>query len=212
MYTIKKINNYELNDNVWLDIEPIKIETYPWDKTGYKPETQVQLFYTENEIRVKFTSSEQEIRINEDEFNGPVWEDTCVEFFFLPMPESDDRYFNFEISAQGTLLLQLDNKPPIRHYMTYVNPNYFAIKADVTKENYRNFDNFKPWTIEYKIPFEFIKDYFKDFEVKSGKVLKANFTKCGDKTSTPHFGSWVNIDNPEPAFHKPEFFKNIVFE
>lgn len=212
MYIIKKLSNTKLTNEIWSDIEPIKIERYPWDDIGYRPTTEVKLFYTDDELRIHFTSCEKEVRINEREFNGPVWEDSCVEFFFIPTPEKDDRYFNFEISAQGTLLLQLDNKPPVRHYMEYVNPNYFEIKADVTQENYKEFSNFKPWTIEYKIPFSFIKDFFKDFEAKSGQIMKANFTKCGDKTSIPHFGSWVNIDNPKPAFHKPEFFENIIFE
>lgn len=212
MYTIKKISKEQISETIWDNIESIDILNYPWDETGYKPNASVKLFYTEDEIRVKFTATEKEIRINENEFNGPVWEDSCVEFFFLPMPEEDNRYFNFEISAQGTLLLQLDHKPPVRHYMTYVNPNYFEIKSDVNKENYRDYDNFKPWTIEYKIPFEFIKDYFTNFEAVSGKTLKANFTKCGDKTNIPHFGSWVNIDVKSPAFHVPQFFKEIVFE
>ena len=212
MYTIKKVLSNNLTESIWDDIIPIKIENYPWDETGYRPNTEVKLFYTDDEIRIKFTSCEKEIRINEDNFNGPVWEDSCVEFFFLPMPESDNRYFNFEISAQGTLLLQLDYKPPVRHYLNYINPSYFQITADVTKANFREFDNFKPWTIEYKIPFSFIKDFFKDFEIYSGKVIKGNFTKCGDKTSIPHFGSWVNIKNDTPAFHMPNFFETLTFE
>ncbi|MGG7177914.1 carbohydrate-binding family 9-like protein [Clostridium paraputrificum] len=212
MYVIKKISDTNLNKNFWDDIEPIRIENYPWDETGYKPETEVKLCYTQDEILVKFKSCEKQVRIETKEFNGPSWFDSCVEFFFLPEPETDDRYFNFEITARGTLLLQLDNRPPERHYMNYINPNYFEIKADVTDDNYRDFDNFKPWTIEYKIPFVFIKDFFKDFEVKSGKILKANFSKCGDETLIPHFGTWANIDNPVPAFHMPEFFKEIIFE
>ncbi|MEG0295358.1 MAG: carbohydrate-binding family 9-like protein [Clostridium sp.] len=212
MYIIKKLSNTNLTNEIWSDIKPIKIETYPWDETGYKPATEVKLFYTNDELRIHFTSCEKEVRVNENDFNGPVWEDSCVEFFFLPDPEKDDRYFNFEISAQGTLLLQLDNKPPERHYMDYINPNYFEIKADINQENYKEFSDFKPWTIEYKIPFNFIKDYFKDFKAESGNIMKVNFTKCGDKTNTPHFGSWVNIDNPRPAFHKPEFFESISFE
>lgn len=212
MYVIKKISTDEFNENSWLDINPIKIENYPWDEKGYKPETEVKLLYTENEIRVKFTSTEKEVRVEQTEFNGPVWTDTCVEFFFLPDAKNDTRYFNFEINAAGVLLLQLDSKPPERQYMTYVNPDAFEIKSIVTKDNYREFDNFKPWTIEYKIPFVFIKDFFVNFEAKSGATLKANFSKCGDETSIPHFGTWANIVNPVPAFHMPQFFQEIMFE
>ncbi|MGL4774597.1 MAG: carbohydrate-binding family 9-like protein [Clostridium sp.] len=212
MYTIKKVNSGELTEKVWDSITPITINNFPWDVNGYKPSVEVKVFYTDEELKVKFVATEEKIRIAEKEFNAPVWEDSCVEFFFLPMPDSDDRYFNFEINAAGVLVLQLDNIPPVRHYMNYINPNYFEIKADVTEENQSEFDNFKPWTIEYKIPFEFIKVFFKDFEAVSGKVMKGNFTKCGDKTDKPHYGSWVNIDTEEPAFHVPRCFEELIFE
>ena len=50
MYTIKKISK-ETTKDYWEDITPIKIENYPWDTTGYKPETEVKLCYNDNEIR-----------------------------------------------------------------------------------------------------------------------------------------------------------------
>lgn len=212
MYIIKKITETNKNSNYWDDINPIKIENYPWDETGYKPETEVKLCYTEEEIRVKFTSCEKEVRVEVSDFNGPVWFDSCVEFFFLPDPNNDDRYLNFEINAKGVLLLQLDNKPPERHYLTYINPNYFDIKADITDLNFKEYKDFKPWTIEYKIPFSFIKDFFKNFNVESGTIINANFSKCGDKTSIPHFGTWADIKTENPAFHVPQFFKEIMFE
>lgn len=212
MYTIKKINTNLRNEIPWDSIPSINIENYPWDTTGYKPHTEVKVCYNNENLFVKFESCEKEVRIESKEFNGPSWYDSCVEFFFLPMPESDDRYFNFEITARGSLLLQLDNRPPVRQNLNYINPNYFEIKADVTDENVREFDNFKPWHIEYKIPFEFIKGFFKDFEVTSGKKIKCNFSKCGDKTLIPHFGTWAKIENPIPAFHMPQFFNEVTFE
>ncbi|MGL5151026.1 MAG: carbohydrate-binding family 9-like protein [Clostridium sp.] len=212
MYIIKKVKEENIDGKVWQDITPVEINNFPWDVNGYKPFVEVKLFYTDEDIRVKFFATEEKIRVNESKFNAPVWEDSCVEFFFLPEPEKDDRYFNFEINAAGVLVLQLDNKPPVREYMTYVNPQFFEIKADVTVENQREFDNFKVWTIEYKIPFKFIKAFFRDFDVTSGKIIKGNFTKCGDLTDKPHFGTWANIDTENPAFHVPRCFNEIKFE
>lgn len=107
MYVIKKVNSENFGPSTWDNIEAINIDNYPWDTTGYMPKTKVQLCYTNEEIRVKFTSSEEKVRIEVKEFNGPSWYDSCVEFFFLPEPEKDKRYFNFEITARGNLLLQL---------------------------------------------------------------------------------------------------------
>ena len=212
MYTIKKLDSNNISKIYWDDIQEIKIENYPWDQTGYKPKTSVKLCYTDEELRVRFTSCEKQVRVEVNEFNGPSYKDSCVEFFFLPDHKKDDRYFNFEITAKGNLLLQLGPNGADRHSLDYINPNYFEIKADVTSENYRDFDDFKPWNVEYKIPFEFIKDFFVDFEGKSGHTLKCNFSKCGDKTLTPHYGTWAKIEHYKPAFHKPEYFNEIVFE
>ena len=45
-----------------------------------------------------------------------------------------------------------------------------------------------------------------------GRDMRANFYKCGDKLTTPHFLSWNKIDLPSPCFHCPPFFGQIHFE
>jgi hypothetical protein len=37
-----------------------------------------------------------------------------------------------------------------------------------------------------------------------------NLYKCGDKCDTPHFLSWSPIGLPQPDFHCPDFFGEIV--
>jgi hypothetical protein len=36
-------------------------------------------------------------------YQGDVWTDSCVEFFFTPGPDLDDGYFNIEANCGGTL-------------------------------------------------------------------------------------------------------------
>jgi len=50
-----------------------------------------------------------------------------------------------------------------------------------------------------------------------GLVLKerqasANFYKCGDETSVPHFVTWNPVNSANPDFHKPDFFGKLRFE
>lgn len=212
MYLIKRFNSNEPDQKIWDNVESIKIENFPWDETGYKPKTEVKLCYNNSNLFIKFKSCENQVRIEAKEFCEPSWFDSCVEFFFLPEPENDNRYFNFEINARGTLLLELDNNPPKRNTLDFINPNCFKIKTDINDDNYREFDNFKPWNIEYRIPLKFIKSFFSNFDFTSGKIIRANFYKCGDKTLVPHFGTWANINSPKPDFHRPEYFKEIIFE
>ena len=45
----------------------------------------------------------------------------------------------------------------------------------------------------------------------SGRTMRANFYKCGDKTLKPHFLSWSPIQSEKPDFHRPEDFGIINF-
>ena len=42
-------------------------------------------------------------------------------------------------------------------------------------------------------------------------VLKANFYKCGDKLSVPHYLSWNPVTTEKPDFHRPEYFGLLEF-
>lgn len=210
MYIIKKINDY--NEKVWDNLEAAKVSNFPWDETGYKPNTEVKLFYTDDSLHIRFKSEEKAIRVEGKKLNDSVYQDSCVEFFFMPDPSNDNRYLNFEMNAAGALLLQIDEKTTDRAFVDNIDLSMFEIKTDVNHDNYKEFANFKPWSVEYKIPFSFIRTYFKDFNITSGYVMRGNFYKCGDNTEIPHYGCWNNITNEYPAFHKPEFFGEIVFE
>ena len=67
-----------------------------------------------------------------------------------------------------------------------------------------------PWTLKLYIPLEAL---WKN-GVTSLKGLKArgNFYKCGDGLTVPHFVTWGPIVTEKPDYHRPEFFKEIVFE
>ncbi|MBF1073685.1 MAG: hypothetical protein HXL32_03115, partial [Prevotellaceae bacterium] len=45
----------------------------------------------------------------------------------------------------------------------------------------------------------------------SGRTVRANFYKCGDKTLNPHFLSWNAINSPSPDFHRPDCFGELTF-
>ena len=39
-----------------------------------------------------------------------------------------------------------------------------------------------------------------------------NLYKCGDSLARPHYLSWQPVATPHPDFHRPEFFKPVLFE
>ncbi|MFH1567889.1 MAG: carbohydrate-binding family 9-like protein, partial [Gemmatimonadota bacterium] len=67
------------------------------------------------------------------------------------------------------------------------------------------------WAVEYHVPFALFASYFGASVPRQGTVWRANFYKCGDRTSHPHWGSWAPVGTPRPNFHQPDFFQAITF-
>ncbi len=104
----------------------------------------------------------------------------------------------------------------------------FARETDVTKANPSDCEMVKiyhsepeviepekqeptTWVVEYQLPIEILEKYCPVTAPKQGVTWRANFYKCGDRTSHPHWLTWSVIDLPEPDFHRPEFFGTLEF-
>lgn len=201
------------NKEFWNDTEALKIKNYMGEKPEHFPETIAKLKYDENNIYVIFRVDDQYIKAVETKTNGRVWEDSCVEFFFTPGPDTDIGYFNFEANCKGVYLFQ--------YHLTDENRSDFvsiedckeisishSLKKDVTNE----LSDPESWTIEYKIPIRILSNYMMVDKPDSDVIWRANFYKCADLTSHPHWLTWAPVDYPAPKFHLPEFFGRILFE
>jgi hypothetical protein len=65
------------------------------------------------------------------------------------------------------------------------------------------------WTITLAIPLETFFHH-KTGSLK-GKSFRANFYKCGDKLSNPHFVTWNPVGTEKPDYHRPEHFGILKF-
>ncbi len=210
-YIIKRLDEKcKRSCGIWDDIPVAYIDNFRWDENGYRPVTEVKLFYSESHFHILFKVYEQEPRVTYYNMNDPVYKDSCVEFFFNPTPGPDKRYLNFEMNAAGTLLLSIGEDRNHRSRVNDLDPGIFKIKTFNGTTLEKAETSF--WTLEYSIPFDFINKYFKEFYPESGRRIAANFYKCGDDTKLPHFGCWNPINCPSPDFHRPEFFGMLLLE
>jgi hypothetical protein len=152
-----------------------------------------------------------------------------VEFFVEP--RAGRGYFNFEINCGGTLLLYYCQPPPA---VATGNPGPQAAKSSPTKKTVFNpvpwdlgrqvaiyhslpqvvdpeIETDTEWRIEYFIPFAIFEHIFGPLGPISGQVWRANFYKCADNTSHPHWLSWAPL-NGEISFHLPQYFAPIRFQ
>ncbi len=211
-YRVVNLERLRLNrkdDDIWAIVPEVLIENYPWDKTDYRPKTEVKVYYTDVDINIQFKAFESKIRSIYEEPGDPVYKDSCAEFFFNPDPEHNERYINIEVNALGTPLVQIGIGREGRVNLTDEFLKHTKIYSSVTKENIG--DYIGPfWTIEYSIPYSFIKEYYGKVDFKSRKRILGNFYKCGDDTKYPHYGCWNLIDCKKEDFHRPEYFANII--
>jgi hypothetical protein len=68
------------------------------------------------------------------------------------------------------------------------------------------------WSVGYALPIDLLQRYCAVRPPQSGAVWRANFYKCADNTSHPHWLTWAPVDYPRPNFHLPRYFGVLVFE
>ena len=138
--------------------------------------------------------------------------DSCVEFFVEPV--AGRGYFNFEINCGGTILLYYNaQSATVHHDPVEVNDArldkvriYHSMESVVDPE----ITDPVNWIVEFGVPYEVFEPYVGPVDRKPNTFWRANFHKCGDHTSHPHWAMWNEIPG-ELGFHKPEFFAPIRF-
>ena len=201
---------------VWQQADTLQVTHYPWPDSGHRPKVQARLMYDKARLGVMFHVEDRYVRAVAQRFQDGVCRDSCVEFFVSPLPNSL-QYFNFEVNCGGTMLLYLCPGPEERAAgkssvgvadedgekiaMAHTMPK--IVDPEITEPT--------SWTVEYHVSFDLLEKYIGPIPQGPGASWRANFYKCGDQTSHPHWGSWAPVDTERPSFHVPQSFQPIVF-
>ncbi len=153
-------------------------------------------------VFVRFEADEPCPRAVFENRDDPVYNDSCMEFFFQPFAD-DERYVNFEINPKGAFLCAVGKSRNDRLLLSELSSCSPDVSAQTTPEG---------WSAELFVPEQLITDVFgKKFSVAQTKYIRANFYKCGDLTEQPHYASLFPVKTPLPDFHRPEYFRKIYF-
>jgi hypothetical protein len=182
-------------------------ETVNWKEFPYKPEVKFNIAWGDKEIYIKYYIRESRVKAEKSDTNEMVCEDSCVEFFVSP--SDDGVYYNFEFNPIGTALLGSGHGrhdstradagviESIRRLTTMGNEPFAEISGDIR------------WSLTLAIPLTAF--FHHRVENLRGKSFRANFYKCGDKLSNPHYVSWTPVGTEKPDFHRPEYFGVLKF-
>ena len=183
------------------------IETLNWESFSYRPEVKFNIAYGDSEIYIKYYVREAYTKAEKSRTNEMVCEDSCVEFFVSPT--DDGLYYNFEFNPIGTALMGSGHGrhdsaradasvvDGIRRLTTMGNEPFAEISGDIR------------WSLTLAIPLSVF--FHHKVESLAGRSFRANFYKCGDKLSNPHFVTWNPVGTEKPDYHRPEYFGNLRF-
>jgi len=176
------------------------------DKFPYRPETRVEVTNDHEYLYLHYFVKGEQLRAVTTEDQGPVWEDSCVEFF-CQVP-GEKHYMNFETNCIGAMVAsrRLGRDQDVQLFP----PEEMARiqrRCTFPRQAFEERDGMFEWEVELRIPLSLI---FRNSRPVFPQKLRANFYKCADKTKNPHFVSWQPIPLPDPDFHCPEFFGEVT--
>ncbi len=184
-----------------------RIDTINWKEYNYRPNVNFSIAYGDQEIYLKFYAVENYFKAEKTETNQMVCEDSCVEFFVSPV--DDGIYYNLEFNGIGTCLLGTGTA---RENSTRADAGIISkirrlssVGDKPVKERKGEFS----WTLTLAIPFEvFFRHKVEDLR---GKTFRANFYKCGDELTVPHYVTWNPVGTEKPDYHQPGYFGMLKF-
>ena len=205
-------------DPAWHDVPVVELRHFLSQSKSRHPRTEAKAVYQDDGLFVFFRVFDKYIRCVQTEYQSGVCGDSCVEFFVEP--KAGRGYFNFEINCGGTLLLAFQEQLPSQPgaHVSYKRYNipwelgrqvliYHSLPQTVNPE----IEVDTEWRIEYFIPFKIFEHYLGPLGPITGQAWRANFYKCGDETSHPHWAAWAPM-GPEFNFHLPQYFAPIRFQ
>ena len=204
------------DSGVWKGVPTLNVaHFYRTDLSDHRPKTEAKVLYDDKGLYIHFRVEDQYVRSIETEYHGKVWEDACVEFFVEPV--AGRGYFNFEINCGGTMLLSYKESP---EWQGETLRKTGSVPWDLAKgvEIFHTMpETVDPeiaepvtWQVEYFIPYTIFEAYLGDLGPMAGQTWRANFYKCAETNSHPHWASWALITKAL-NFHQPEFFSDIHF-
>jgi hypothetical protein len=187
-------------------LSEIPLACFSWEKPSPTPEVGFKIAHNNESVFLHYHVREDEMLARYSQHNQPVYTDSCVEFFIAF--DDEPNYYNFEFNSLGTCLAAWG---PDRNQRKSIAPELLGqiqTRTMINRKNKEQSPRFD-WQICIQLPVSiFIHNQISQL---SGSGARANFYKCGDDLSEPHFISWKKIETSTPDFHQPAYFGELSF-
>ncbi len=199
----------------WGQADTLEVANFRPESSDHRPQTLARLLYSRAGIFGLFLVKDRYVRCVRTRYNDFVSNDSCVEFFV--QPKADRGYLNLEFNCGGSLLCFYIVDPtrvagrfkeftPLAEEDGREILRYHSLPGVVDPE----IEAPTEWRLEFFVPFALLEKYVGAIGSVQEQEWRANFYKCGDETSHPHWASWTPLDALN--FHRPRCFGKIQFE
>ncbi|MFC5281913.1 carbohydrate-binding family 9-like protein [Pedobacter alpinus] len=186
-----------------LERNPIKHQSWEEFRTNIK--SCFTIAHTGNHLLIKFFSEENELCASVRKTNDKICNDNCVEAFIAF--DNEVEYYNLEFNCFGNAKIAYGGSRDGRKLLL---PETIAkIKTQSSIDTTINNEGMISWEILLIIPKELFE--FTPIKTFEGIIAKANFYKCGDGLTKPHFLTWNKVETTHPDFHQPQYFGDLKF-
>jgi hypothetical protein len=163
-YKVQRANdspaiNAVWDKDIWENTESVKLNNFMGDRPEHFPETLAKVRYDDQFIYVTFKVEDHFVRAVATETNGPVYQDSCVEFFFTPNQDSTD-YFNLEMNCKGVFLFGYHlNNNETNGKVAEEDYKKIKIAYSLNKDVKKEIQEATTWVVEYALPIEILSNY-----------------------------------------------------
>jgi hypothetical protein len=203
-------------DAPWADLPTLTVDQFRSESSSHRPVVQARLGHVDRTIHLLWRVEDRYVRCVHTERDEPVCRDSCVEFFFEPRPGQG--YLNLEVNCGGAFLIYFikdhrrDETGAMadRETLPEEVASQIRIATSLPKTVEPERDEPVTWTCRIELPVAVAEHFLGPLGELAGQQWRANFYKCADDCSHPHWASWATVEG-KLNFHQPEYFAPLLF-
>lgn len=203
------------NGPFWADVPTERLSHVRPESSSHTPGVEFKVVRDRRRIAVLFRVDDRFVRSTCQEFQGAVCRDSCVEWFVSP--DLARGYLNFEVNCGGFLHLSHIEDPArlagggFRKFrrLSVAEAALVDILTSLPPVVEPEIAGPVVWHALIRVPFTLFERVFGTAGTAPGSAWAANFYKCADATSHPHWLSWRPL--AERNFHRPQDFGRLAF-
>ena len=211
-----------LEDPLWNGASVASVSQYHPKSSDHRPNVSCRVLYDADALYLRFDVEEDKyIVARNTKPNSPVYQDSCVEFFFAP---ASGYYINIETNPVGASLVQLHTRPREGECVSDESVEAISRSASLLRGRPAEplaLEGPTSWRVGLTIPIALVAALAGDLGLDApapapGVAWSGNFYKCGDAVadadgaSKAHWGAWSAIGD-KLDFHQPDHFGKLVF-